>query len=190
MLVINNNNDDINNNIIIINIKKRRKKESSEDFHTYSHAENFTRFQQLQTVQLLRQLHIHISACTVYLTRIRSYFQNRSFNHAVFTVLQLCLLRYFPSRNLVDRADNCYTSLYFLFLLFLPSMFLLLIISSGAPRQCRYESSGCVRKKITLYRNFFRNLNFKNIANFFKRTCCHLNHLFIFLYSTVMFSFV
>ena len=109
---------------------------------------------------------------------------------AILSILHLCLLRYFPSRNLVDRADNCYTSLYFLFLLFLPSMFLLLIISSGAPRQCRYESSGCVRKKITLYRNFFRNLNFKNIANFFKRTCCHLNHLFIFLYSIVMFSFV
>ena len=25
----------------------------------------------------------------------------------------LCLLRYFPSINLGDRADNCYTSLYF-----------------------------------------------------------------------------
>ena len=37
---------------------------------------------------------------------------------AVLAVLDLSLLRYFPSRNLVDRADNCYTSLYFLFLLF------------------------------------------------------------------------
>ena len=36
----------------------------------------------------------------------------------VLVVLDFCLLRYFPSRNLVDPADNCYTSLYFLFLLF------------------------------------------------------------------------
>ena len=63
-------------------------------------------------------------------------------------------------------------------------------ISSGAPRQCAYESWGCVQKNITLYHNFFRNLNFKNIVNFFKGTCCHLNHLFIFLSSIVMFSFV
>ena len=148
MLVINNNNDDINNNIIIINIKKRRKKESSEDFHTYSHAENFTRFQQLQTNQLLRQLHIHISACTVYLIRIRSYFQNRSFNHAVFAVLQLCLLRYFPSRNLVDRAGNCYTSLYFLFLLFYHPCFFF----SSSPRELRVsvgtKAQAVFRKKL------------------------------------------
>ena len=39
-------------------------------------------------------------------------------------------------------------------------------------RQCAYASSGCDKKKITLYRNFFRNLNFKNTVNFFKRTCC------------------
>ena len=32
--------------------------------------------------------------------------------------------------------------------------------------------SGCDQKKITPFRNFFRNLNFKNIVNFFKRTCC------------------
>ena len=38
---------------------------------------------------------------------------------AVLAVLHLCLLRYFPSKNLVNRADNCCTSLYFfLFLLF------------------------------------------------------------------------
>ena len=43
---------------------------------------------------------------------------------------------------------------------------------SGAPRQCAYASSGCVQKKITLYHNFFRNLNFKNIVIFFKRACC------------------
>ena len=29
----------------------------------------------------------------------------------------VCLLRYFPITNLVDCADSCYTSLYFLFLL-------------------------------------------------------------------------
>ena len=34
----------------------------------------------------------------------------------------MCLLRYFPSTNLVDRADNCYTSLYFYFSSF--SMFI------------------------------------------------------------------
>ena len=33
--------------------------------------------------------------------------------------------------------------------------------------------SGCDLKKITPYRKFFRNLNFKNIVNFLKRTCCH-----------------
>ena len=32
---------------------------------------------------------------------------------AVLAVLHLCLLGHFPSTNLVDRADNCYTSLYF-----------------------------------------------------------------------------
>ena len=32
---------------------------------------------------------------------------------AVLAVLHLCLLRYFPCTNLVDRADNCYTSLVF-----------------------------------------------------------------------------
>ena len=37
---------------------------------------------------------------------------------AVLAVLQLCLLRYFPSTNLADRGDNCYTSLCFLFLRF------------------------------------------------------------------------
>ena len=31
--------------------------------------------------------------------------------------------------------------------------------------------SGCDKKKITLHRYFFRNLNFKNIVNFFKKTC-------------------
>ena len=37
---------------------------------------------------------------------------------AVLVVLHFCLLRYFPSTNLVDRVDNCYTSLNFLFLHF------------------------------------------------------------------------
>ena len=31
----------------------------------------------------------------------------------VLAILNLCLLRYFPSTNLVDRADNCYMSLVF-----------------------------------------------------------------------------
>ena len=34
----------------------------------------------------------------------------------------LCLFRFLPSTNLVDRADNCYTSLYFYFSSF--SMFI------------------------------------------------------------------
>ena len=37
---------------------------------------------------------------------------------AVLAVLHLCVLRYFPSTNLVDRAGNCYRSLYFLLVLF------------------------------------------------------------------------
>ena len=40
MLVINNNYD-MNNSIITIT--KKRNKESSDNFHTYSHAENLTR---------------------------------------------------------------------------------------------------------------------------------------------------
>ena len=34
---------------------------------------------------------------------------------AILAIFHLFLLRYFPSTNLVDRADNCYTSLYFYF---------------------------------------------------------------------------
>ena len=34
-----------------------------------------------------------------------------SHNVAILAILHLCLLRYFPSTNLVDRADNCYTSM-------------------------------------------------------------------------------
>ena len=41
---------------------------------------------------------------------------------AILAILHLCLLRYFPSTNLVDRAGNCYTSLYFYFSSF--SMFI------------------------------------------------------------------
>ena len=49
-----------------------------------------------------------------------------------------------------------------------PPMFpLLIIISLRAPRQCAYASSDCVQKKIALYRNFFRSLNFREYRNFF-----------------------
>ena len=41
---------------------------------------------------------------------------------AILAILHLCLLRYFPSANLVDRADNCYMSLCFYFSSF--SMFI------------------------------------------------------------------
>ena len=44
-------------------------------------------------------------------------------------------------------------------------------LSTRARRQCAYASSGCDQEKITLYRNFFRNLNFKNIV---KTICCSL----------------
>ena len=37
------------------------------------------------------------------------------------------------------------------------------LLSTRATRKCAYASSGCDKKKITLYRNFFRNLHFKNI---------------------------
>ena len=51
------------------------------------------------------------------------------------------------------------------------------LLSTRATRQCAYASSGCDQKKITLYRNFFRNLNFKNIVNFLKRTCISYSFL-------------
>ena len=51
------------------------------------------------------------------------------------------------------------------------------LLSTRATRQCADASSGCDKKKITLYRNFFRNLNFKNIVNFFKRICCKSSKL-------------
>ena len=40
--------------------------------------------------------------------------------------------------------------------------------------------SGCDQKKITSYRNFFRNLDFKNIVNFFNRTCWQIRFQQIF----------
>ena len=53
----------------------------------------------------------------------------------------------------------------------LPSTTMYLSSTLLSRRQCAYASLGCDKKKITLYRNFFRNLNFKNTVNFFKRTC-------------------
>ena len=53
----------------------------------------------------------------------------------------------------------------------LPSMFSLLIIFSYyhvLRVKGTYENSDCDQKEITLYRNFFRNLNFKNIVNFLR----------------------
>ena len=52
---------------------------------------------------------------------------------AILAILHLCLLRYFPSTNLVHRADNCYTSLYFYFSsfsMFIQSRFSKLVICS------------------------------------------------------------
>ena len=45
---------------------------------------------------------------------------------------------------------------------------MLLVILPYAHAQ--HFCSGCDQKKITPHRNFFRNLNFKNIVNVFKRT--------------------
>ena len=50
------------------------------------------------------------SPCFIYITLV------------ILAILHLCLVRYFPNTNLVDRADNCYTSLYFCFSSF--SMFI------------------------------------------------------------------
>ena len=58
---------------------------------------------------------------------------------AVLAVLHLCLLRYFPSTNLVDCADNCYTSLFFYFSSF--SMFFQSRISKSVI--CSFSSFLC-----------------------------------------------
>ena len=52
----------------------------------------------------------------------RYYIQDYPEYSAILAILHLCPLRYFPSTNLVDRVDNCYTSLYFYFSSF--SMFI------------------------------------------------------------------
>ena len=93
----------------------------------------------------------------------------------IFITFQSCFLSiiyakvsYSANDLAIDTTTYTYICIY---------MFPLHIISSGFPRQCAYASSGYVQKKITLYRNFSRNLNFKNIVLFFKRTCClSLNH--------------
>ena len=41
----------------------------------------------------------------------------------------------------------------------------------------QHSCSGCDQKKITPYRKFFRNLNFKNIVNFYKRKCCDIDDI-------------
>ena len=49
-----------------------------------------------------------------------------------------------------------------------------------APRHmhARHFCSGCDKKKVIPQRNFFRNLNFKNIVIFFKRTCWNTLSMF------------
>ena len=54
----------------------------------------------------------------------------------------------------------------------------------------RTQAQAVIRKKITLYCNFFRNLDFKNIVNFFKRTCwtTKLQAVCTYTHSTRTFS--
>ena len=83
-----------------------------------------------------------------------------------FLMLILCDLLFFP----ITTVHRCFLSHkknlpgYRPFCLFL----------WYAPRHmhAQHFCLGCDQKKITPYLNFFRNLNFKNIVNFFKRTCC------------------
>ena len=79
----------------------------------------------LLMTQLLRQLHIHISAYTSVRT---------------FTVVPAMLNHHVSSSHH-------------------------LLSTRRATRQCAYASSGCHKKKITLYRNFFKRLS--HARNFF-----------------------
>ena len=60
------------------------------------------------------------------------------------------------------------------FLFFSFHLLLLVVCSASYTRSTFLLRSFCDQKKITSSRNFFRNLNFKNIVNFFNRTCCVL----------------
>ena len=79
---------------------------------------------------------------------------------STYTYICLYLPVYVPPHHGINVQPSCF---------FFSSSCLL---SARAARQYAYASSGCYKKKITLYRKFFRNLNFKNIVIFFKRTCC------------------
>ena len=68
------------------------------------------------------------------------------------TYTYICLYQY---AYLHRRTSNVQPSCFF----FSSSS----LLSTRATRKCAYASSGCDKKKITLYRNFFRNLHFKNI---------------------------
>ena len=60
-------------------------------------------------------------------------------------------------------------------LFFLSTLNKEIIIIIPTRRQCAYASSGCDKKKIMLYRIFFRNLNFKNTVNFFLKDMLKLH---------------
>ena len=57
------------------------------------------------------------------------------------------------------------------------SSFHLLLWYARHHTHAQHFFSGCDQKKITPYRKFFRNLNFKNIVNFYKRTCCDIDDI-------------
>ena len=91
--------------------------------------------------------------------------------HSCFLSIIFGRLSYSANDLAIETATYTYICIYsipYQYTYFQLSMFPLLIISSGSPRLCEYSASGCVQKKFTQYRNFFRNLNFKNIVIFLK----------------------
>ena len=87
----------------------------------------------------------------------------------VLAVLQFCLLRYFPRTNLVDHADNCYTSLDYFFLLFF-------YVSSQNFKTCCYLF-------LLFFPVFFSALSFPSFYSFL------LFFLFPVLFSPSVYSF-
>ena len=89
----------------------------------------------------------------------------------LYTCISVSFFFYFADLIIKNTAYTVYLTrirTFRIVLLTEINMFPLLIISLGAPDQCAYTSLGCFQKKITPYRNFFRNLNFKNIVIFLR----------------------
>ena len=114
-------------------------------FHSCSLSIIYARASYLANDLLLRQLHIYI------------------YIYIYLSIYIYIYIYIYISAYIVHQ----YTYLLCQCLLFSSSS----LLSTCALRQCAYGSSDCAQKKITVYRNFFRNLNFKNIVIFFKKTC-------------------